>query len=126
VLTTRAGGAARAFEPSERARDQTTLSTLVVGIRPHSVDGTADVEIDDEAIALLREVGIARTREFERHGVSRTQLRRLRERGDVERIGRGLYTLPGAVLPAMIEWSGMFAAASPATWSWPSGTRWTR
>lgn len=52
----------------------------------------------DRATRLLREVGIARTSEFERHGVSRTQLRRLCERGDVERVGRGLYTLPGAVL----------------------------
>lgn len=57
-----------------------------------------ELKAGDRATRLLREVGIARTRELERHGVSRTQLRRLCERGGVERIGRGLYTLPGAVL----------------------------
>ncbi len=49
-------------------------------------------------LRLLRESGIARTRDLERHGVSRTQLRRLCERGLVERVARGLYSLPGAVL----------------------------
>jgi predicted transcriptional regulator of viral defense system len=52
----------------------------------------------DRLTTLLRQAGIVRTNEFERHGVSRTQLRRLRERGVVERVGHGLYTLPGAVL----------------------------
>ncbi len=56
------------------------------------------LRISDRATMLLREAGIARTGELERHGVSRTQLRRLCERGSVERVGRGLYTLPGAVL----------------------------
>ncbi len=44
--------------------------------------------ISDRATRLLREAGIARTGELERHGVSRTQLRRLCERGSVERVGR--------------------------------------
>jgi predicted transcriptional regulator of viral defense system len=52
----------------------------------------------DRAVRLLREVGIARTSEFEHRAVSRTELRRLHERGIIERVGRGLYTLPGAVL----------------------------
>ena len=53
---------------------------------------------DDRATTLLRKAGIARTGELEKHGISRTELRRLRERGIVERVGRGLYTLPSAVL----------------------------
>jgi predicted transcriptional regulator of viral defense system len=52
----------------------------------------------DRAVRILRNSGIARARDFEREGVSRTQLRRLRERGRIERVGRGLYILPGAVL----------------------------
>ena len=47
---------------------------------------------------LMKRVGIARSRELERAGVSRTQLRRLLERGVIERVGRGLYQLPGAPL----------------------------
>ncbi len=51
-----------------------------------------------KATALLRKSGIARTAELERRGITRFQLRRLLECGSVERIHRGLYTLPGAVL----------------------------
>ena len=47
---------------------------------------------------MLRDCGIARTRDLERHGVSRTQLQRLCEQGLVERVAHGLYSLPGAVL----------------------------
>jgi predicted transcriptional regulator of viral defense system len=45
---------------------------------------------------VLKRLGIARSRDLERAGVSRTQLRRLIERGLIERVGRGLYGLPGA------------------------------
>lgn len=45
---------------------------------------------------LLREMGIARPRDLAGVGVTGTQLRRLVERGEVERVGRGLYALPGA------------------------------
>ncbi len=45
---------------------------------------------------VLTKVGIARSKDLERAGVSRTQLGRLVERGEVERMGRGLYTLAGA------------------------------
>jgi predicted transcriptional regulator of viral defense system len=41
-------------------------------------------------------MGIARSRDLERAGVSRTQIRRLVERGRIERVGRGLYALPDA------------------------------
>ncbi len=50
------------------------------------------------AAGLLRKTGIVRTREFEDHGISRGELRRLRDQGIVEQVGRGLYTLPSAVL----------------------------
>jgi predicted transcriptional regulator of viral defense system len=49
-------------------------------------------------VLLLRGAGIARTRDLEGGGVSRKQLQRLYERGEIERIGRGLYALPGTVL----------------------------
>ncbi|MBI4878384.1 MAG: type IV toxin-antitoxin system AbiEi family antitoxin domain-containing protein [Planctomycetes bacterium] len=43
-------------------------------------------------------MGIARTRDLERAGISRTQIRRLLERGLIERVGRGLYGRPSAPL----------------------------
>jgi predicted transcriptional regulator of viral defense system len=52
----------------------------------------------DGALVLLKKRGIVRSRDLERHGISRTQIRRLREQGLIEQVGRGLYTLPGAVL----------------------------
>ena len=50
------------------------------------------------ALSLLSRRGIVRSRSLEHHGISRTLLRRLREQGLIERVGRGLYSLPGAVL----------------------------
>jgi predicted transcriptional regulator of viral defense system len=41
-------------------------------------------------------MGMARSRDLERAGVSRTQIRRLLEQGRIERVGRGLYRTPGA------------------------------
>ena len=41
-------------------------------------------------------MGIARSRDLERGRVTRTELRRLLARGLIERVGRGLYALPGA------------------------------
>jgi predicted transcriptional regulator of viral defense system len=58
---------------------------------------TSDTSID-LAVDRLRTLGIGRSRDLERAGVSRTQIRRLRQRGVIERIGRGLYRLPGAPL----------------------------
>jgi predicted transcriptional regulator of viral defense system len=52
----------------------------------------------ERASRVLRRTGIARSRDLERAGVSRTEIRRLREQGRIERIGRGLYALPGAEL----------------------------
>ena len=48
------------------------------------------------AMRLLKDKGLTRSRDLERAGVSRTQLRRLCERGRIERVARGLYRLPGA------------------------------
>jgi predicted transcriptional regulator of viral defense system len=52
---------------------------------------------DDRAERLLKAKGVARSRDLERAGVNRTQLRRLVDRGRIERIGRGLYSLPDAI-----------------------------
>lgn len=53
----------------------------------------------DKPLTRVRKIvaarGIVRPRELERGGVSRTQLQRLVARGEVERLGRGLYTLAG-------------------------------
>jgi predicted transcriptional regulator of viral defense system len=50
----------------------------------------------DHILALVKKAGIIRSRDLERAGVSRTQIRRLRERGVIERVGRGLYRKAGA------------------------------
>lgn len=47
------------------------------------------------AVALLRRRGVARTRDLEEEGLTRTQITRLRDDGVIERIARGLYRLPG-------------------------------
>jgi predicted transcriptional regulator of viral defense system len=44
----------------------------------------------------LKRSGVARTRDFERLGVSRKQVRRLSEKGVVERVSWGLYRRPNA------------------------------
>ena len=56
---------------------------------------TAETPIE-RARGLLERAGIARARELEQVGVSRTQLRRLIRSGHLERVGRGLYMLPGS------------------------------
>lgn len=48
------------------------------------------------ALQLLQRDGIARTRDLEEAGVSRTAIRRLCDRGELVRVARGLYRLPGA------------------------------
>jgi len=50
----------------------------------------------EKALQALRRLGLARSRDLERAGISRTELRRLLGRGLIERVGRGLYGLPGA------------------------------
>ena len=46
---------------------------------------------------LLQRNGIARTRDLEEAGVSRTAIRRLCDRGELVHVARGLYRLPGAL-----------------------------
>ncbi|MBI2080332.1 MAG: type IV toxin-antitoxin system AbiEi family antitoxin domain-containing protein, partial [candidate division NC10 bacterium] len=48
------------------------------------------------ALELVRQAGVLRPRDLDRHGIQREHLQRLLRRGQVERVGRGLYTLPGA------------------------------
>jgi predicted transcriptional regulator of viral defense system len=48
------------------------------------------------ALRLLKQNGIARSRDLEGAGVSRTAIRRLLERGLIERVSRGLYRSPDA------------------------------
>ena len=50
----------------------------------------------DRTLTLLDRLGIARSRDLEGAGVSRGQIRRLVELGQLERVGRGLYRRPGA------------------------------
>ncbi len=45
---------------------------------------------------LLSDGGVLRPRDLARHGIPRTYLQRLVRRGEIERVGRGLYMLPGA------------------------------
>ena len=49
-------------------------------------------------LSLVRKAGVLRTRELESHGISRVYLKRLVDSGQLERIGRGLYTLADADL----------------------------
>lgn len=48
----------------------------------------------DRVRETLTEWGLARARDLERSGISRTQLQRMVEAGVVERVARGLYGLP--------------------------------
>ena len=48
----------------------------------------------ERALTLLHRRGVARSRELERAGVTRTQIRRLVEQGVIERVGWGLYRDP--------------------------------
>jgi predicted transcriptional regulator of viral defense system len=57
----------------------------------------------ERALRLLAERGVARSRDLERAGVTRTQIRRLSERGIVERVGYGLYRDPGAELSQLAD-----------------------
>ncbi|MHB0981185.1 MAG: type IV toxin-antitoxin system AbiEi family antitoxin domain-containing protein [Thermoleophilia bacterium] len=52
----------------------------------------------DRALALLERRALARSRDLERTGISRTQIKRLVQQGRIERVGRGLYRHPDASL----------------------------
>ena len=46
-------------------------------------------------LALLRRSGVLRLRDFQKSGIAKAAVLRLAEAGELERIGRGLYALPG-------------------------------
>ena len=50
----------------------------------------------DKALRLVRDTGVLRPRDLERHGIPRQYLRILQQQGRIQRGGRGLYTLAGA------------------------------
>ncbi len=49
-----------------------------------------------EALDLARRAGVVRPRDLVAHGIPRVYLSRLARRGQLERVGRGLYALPDA------------------------------
>lgn len=51
-------------------------------------------DIPPSALLLFSRIGIVRTNELERKGLSRTQLRRLVAGGRIEQLARGMYQLP--------------------------------
>ena len=50
--------------------------------------------LEARVVRLARKQGVLRSRDFEAEGVNRMALRRLVEAGVLERVGRGLYSLP--------------------------------
>ena len=54
----------------------------------------------DRAIALLHQQGIARLSEFIKAGITAATVSRMKEKGIIVQLGRGLYQLPDAALDA--------------------------
>lgn len=52
----------------------------------------------DRTLKLVRDAGVLRPRDLDAHGIPRTYLQRLLERGLLERVAFGLYRLPGSDL----------------------------
>jgi len=50
----------------------------------------------EKVLKLVRKAGVLRPRDLEPHGIPRTYLSRLCAAGKLQRIGRGLYVLPGS------------------------------
>jgi predicted transcriptional regulator of viral defense system len=72
-------------------------------------------------LRLIEQAGIIRPRDLERWGIPRAILQRLVRRGDVERVGRGLY-----MLPPTSTWIGILALATSTGRPisvWRAGTR---
>lgn len=51
---------------------------------------------NEQLIQLVRNLGVIRPRDLATHGIAREHIIRLCEKGDLQRVGRGLYTLAGA------------------------------
>ena len=52
----------------------------------------------EKVLRLVELAGVLRPRDLDAQGIPGVYLQRLHQRGLVDRVGRGLYTLPGAVL----------------------------
>lgn len=57
---------------------------------------TAMKSTTEKALEFVRRAGVVRPRDLNRHGVSREHLRRLVQRGILQRVGTGLYAVPGS------------------------------
>ena len=57
----------------------------------------------DRVLTLLKERGIVRSSELTEAGVTATTVSRMKEKGLILRLGRGLYQLPGASLDSTIR-----------------------
>jgi predicted transcriptional regulator of viral defense system len=53
---------------------------------------------EDRALALLKQTGMARLSEFTAAGITAATIARMKERGLVAQLGRGLYQLPDAAI----------------------------
>lgn len=60
--------------------------------------GTHEQGMDrtQQILAMTEQAGVLRPRDLDAHGIPRIYLSRLRERGYLQRVGRGLYVLPDA------------------------------
>jgi len=58
----------------------------------------ANLDQRSRTLALLREKGLLRPRDLTELGISRSTLQRLLKAGEVQRVARGLYALPGHLL----------------------------
>lgn len=54
----------------------------------------------ERTLALARSAGLLRPKDLDSHGIPRVYLRRLMERGLLERVGLGLYRIPGTAIDA--------------------------
>ena len=57
----------------------------------------------DKVLKIVRELKLVRPRDLERQGIRPNVLWKLAKEGQVERIGRGLYQLPGTVLSEYVS-----------------------
>lgn len=55
------------------------------------------ISASNRLLALIHDAGLLRARDAVRAGIARTYLQKAVERGQVERVGRGIYTLAGQV-----------------------------
>ena len=76
--------------------DLVAWAFLLVHYVGHIVDmPTYSSTSQARTLALLRRSGVLRLRDFQRSGVTKTSVLRLTKAGELERVGRGLYALPG-------------------------------